>query len=166
MFDLRSDPVTKPTPGMFAAMAAAPLGDDVYGEDPTVNALEEKVAALLGTEAAVFVPTGTMSNQLAVRAQTQPGDELICEEFCHIYNWEAGGPAILSGVTCRTVQAAGGHLRGVERVARQSAADQRPHGPHPHGFCLENTADNRGGGTDLPAGDGAGDQRMGTIGSA
>src|SRR5205823_12074250 len=103
--DLRSDTVTKPTPGMTAAMAAAEVGDDVYREDPTVNRLEERVAALLGKEAALFVPSGSMSNQVAVKAHTQPGDELICEEFCHIYNWEAGGPAILSGVTCRTVRA-------------------------------------------------------------
>src|SRR5256885_16557475 len=104
LIDLRSDTVTKPTRGMIAAMAAAEVGDDVYREDPTVNRLEERVAALLGKEAALFVPSGSMSNQVAVKAHTQPGDELICEEFCHIYNWEAGAPAILSGVTCRTVE--------------------------------------------------------------
>src|SRR6266581_1597647 len=102
--DLRSDTVTRPTPAMRAAMLAAEVGDDVFGEDPTVNRLQEKVAALLGKEAALFVPSGTMSNQICVRAHTQPGDELLCETTCHIYNNEAGGPAALSGVTCRTLE--------------------------------------------------------------
>src|SRR5215216_6947535 len=94
--DLRSDTVTRPTPGMRAAMSAAPVGDDVFRDDPTVNRLEERVAALLGKEAALFVPSGTMSNQICVRVHTQPGDELLCEETCHIYVYEAGGPAVLS----------------------------------------------------------------------
>src|SRR3954467_6311374 len=111
VIDLRSDTVTKPTRGMIAAMAAAEVGDDVYREDPTVNRLEERVAALLGKEAALFVPSGSMSNQVAVKTHTQPGDELICEEFCHIYNWEAGGPSFLSGVTCRPVRAEHGILQ-------------------------------------------------------
>ena len=110
-------------------MAAAEVGDDVYGEDPTVNRLEERVAALLGKEAALFVPSGTMSNQIAVKTHTQPGDELICEEFCHIYNWEAGGPAFLSGVTCRTVRAEYGIL-DLDQTPRQDSAGQRPHGAH------------------------------------
>jgi len=101
--DLRSDTVTRPTPGMRAAMAAAEVGDDVFGEDPSVNRLQEHLAALLGKEAALYVPSGTMSNQICIRAQTQPGDELLCEAGCHIYNFEAGGPAVLSGVTCRTI---------------------------------------------------------------
>src|SRR5262249_6937001 len=104
LIDLRSDTVTRPTPGMRAAMAAAEVGDDVYHEDPTVNRLEERLAHLLGKEAAVFVPSGTMSNQIAIRTHTQPGDELICDVNCHIYNFEAGGPAVLSGVTTRTVE--------------------------------------------------------------
>ncbi len=103
LIDLRSDTVTRPTPAMRAAMHAAPVGDDVFRDDPTVNRLEERVALLLGKEAALFVPSGTMSNQIAVKAHTQPGDELICDVNCHIYNYEAGGPAILSGVTCRTL---------------------------------------------------------------
>src|ERR1700752_3370393 len=102
--DLRSDTVTRPTPGMRAAMSAAEVGDDVFGEDPSVNRLQERVAALLGKEAALFVPSGTMSNQICVMAHTQPGDELLCEANCHIYNYEAGGPAALSGVMCRTVE--------------------------------------------------------------
>src|SRR5271165_6453178 len=101
IIDLRSDTVTKPTAGMRAAMSAADVGDDVFGEDPTVNRLEERTAALLGKEAALFVPSGTMSNQIAIRAHTQPGDEMLCEGACHIYNYEAGGPAVLSGVTAR-----------------------------------------------------------------
>ena len=102
--DLRSDTVTKPTPAMWAAIQSAEVGDDVFGEDPTVNRLEERVASLLGKEAALFVPSGTMSNQICVKAHTQPGDELLCESGCHIYNYEAGGPAVLSGVTCRTIE--------------------------------------------------------------
>src|SRR3954463_11617822 len=98
VIDLRSDTVTRPTADMRAAMAAAEVGDDVFGDDPTVNKLEERVADLLGKEAAVYVPSGTMSNQIAVNIHTQPGDELLCDVNCHIYNYEAGGPAILSGV--------------------------------------------------------------------
>src|SRR5262245_43459983 len=97
--DLRSDTVTRPTPGMRAAMQAAEVGDDVFREDPSVNELEGRVAALLGKEAALFMPSGTMSNQAAVRAHTQPGDELLCDASCHLYHSEAGGPALLSGVT-------------------------------------------------------------------
>src|SRR6266446_10873557 len=104
IIDLRSDTVTRPTPAMRAAVQAAELGDDVFNEDPTVNRLQEQVAALLGKEAALFVPSGTMSNQICVKAHTQPGDELLCEANCHIYNNEAGGPAVLSGVTCRTIE--------------------------------------------------------------
>src|SRR4051795_10178037 len=104
VIDLRSDTVTKPTRGMIAAMAAAEVGDDVYREDPTVNRLQERVAALLGKEAALFVPSGTMSNQIGIKVHTQPGDELLCEASGHVYVHEAGGPAILSGVTCRTIE--------------------------------------------------------------
>src|SRR5262245_59568783 len=103
VIDLRSDTVTRPTPGMRAAMAAAEVGDDVFSEDPTVNRLQEKVAAYLGKEAALFVPSGTMSNQICVKAHTQPADELLCDVNCHIYYYEQGGAAVLSGVTCRTV---------------------------------------------------------------
>src|SRR5579871_2419115 len=103
IIDLRSDTVTRPTAGMRAAMSAAELGDDVFGEDPTVNRLEERVAQLLGKEAAMFVPSGTMSNQTAVKAHTQPGDEMLCETNCHIYQFEVGGAAQLSGVTTRTI---------------------------------------------------------------
>ena len=91
--DLRSDTVTKPTPAMRRAMAEAEVGDDVFGEDPTVNALQERVAALLGKEKALFVPSGTMANQLAIKAHTQPGDEVILEASAHPYNFEGGASA-------------------------------------------------------------------------
>src|SRR5262245_39105285 len=102
--DLRSDTVTKPTAAMRTAIQNAEVGDDVFHEDPTVNRLEEKVADLLDMEAALFVPSGTMSNQICVKAHTQPGDEMLCEATCHIYNYEAGGPAALSGVTARCIE--------------------------------------------------------------
>jgi threonine aldolase len=145
--DLRSDTVTRPTPAMRAAMQAAEVGDDVFGEDPTVNRLQERVAALLGKEAALFVPSGTMSNQVCVKTHTQPGDELLCETTCHIYNSEAGGPAVLSGVTCRTVP--GDH--GVLDVT-QLEDKVRPDNEHyvrTRLVCLENTH-NRGGGRVYP----------------
>src|SRR6516162_8891151 len=103
IIDLRSDTVTRPTKAMRAAMEAATVGDDVFNDDPTVNLLQERVADLLGKEAALFVPSGTMSNQICVKTQTVPGDELLCEARSHIYYYEAGGPAVLSGVTCRTI---------------------------------------------------------------
>src|SRR3954449_9107591 len=89
--DLRSDTVTRPTPAMRQAMAEAEVGDDVFGDDPTVKALEARTAELLGKEAAVFVPSGTMANQIAVGAQTQPGDEVLCGATSHVYVWEGGG---------------------------------------------------------------------------
>ncbi|HNZ37472.1 MAG TPA: beta-eliminating lyase-related protein, partial [Candidatus Marinimicrobia bacterium] len=115
--DLRSDTVTKPSPEMRAAMASAEVGDDVYGEDPTVNRLQERVAALLGKEAALFVPSGTMSNQIAIKCLTQPGDEIICEYESHIYTYEASGPAFNSLVMPRPVK---GHygVMAIEDVVR------------------------------------------------
>jgi threonine aldolase len=145
MIDLRSDTLTKPTPGMLAAMQAAAVGDDVYGEDPTVNALEAEVAAYLGCEAAVFVPSGTMSNQIAVRLHCQPGDELLIESRSHIVLWEAGGPAVHSGVTCRTFDSE----NGVLRVEQLSVSPDDMHSVRTRLVCLENTH-NRGGGTVYP----------------
>ncbi len=147
IIDLRSDTVTRPTPGMRAAMASAEVGDDVFGDDPTVNRLQERVAELLGKEAALFVPSGTMSNQVCIRAWTQPGDELICELGCHIYNYEAGGPAALSGVMCRTVEGDYGvmdlaQLQGLIRPDNEHLVRTRL-------VCLENTH-NRGGGKIYP----------------
>lgn len=147
MIDLRSDTVTRPTPGMRAAMNGAEVGDDVFGEDPTVNRLEERVAAILGKEAALFVPSGTMSNQICVKGHTQPGDELICEATCHIYQFEVGGPAVLSGVTCRTLEGDYGILD-----VSQLDGKVRPVNDHlvrTRLVCLENTH-NRGGGRIYP----------------
>src|SRR5262245_51450380 len=145
--DLRSDTVTRPTPGMRAAMAAAEVGDDVFGDDPTVNRLEERVADLLGKETAVYVPSGTMSNQIAVKVHTQPGDELLCDLNCHIYNYEAGGPAVLSGVTCRTRDGEFGILDLSQLEDKIRPNDS--HLVHTQLVCLENTH-NRGGGKVYP----------------
>ena len=103
VLDFRSDTVTRPTAGMRAAMAAAEVGDDVFGDDPTVHRLQARVAELLGKEAALFVPSGTMSNLIGVRLHCRPGDEMICEAGCHLYNYEQGGYAQISGVAVRPV---------------------------------------------------------------
>jgi threonine aldolase len=147
LIDLRSDTVTRPTPGMRAAMEKAEVGDDVFGEDPTVNRLQERVAAIMGKEAALFVPSGTMSNQACIKAHTQPGDEMLCEATCHIYNFEAGGPAVLSGVTCRTIEGDYGvvdvsQLEGKVRPVNDHLVRTRL-------VALENTH-NRGGGRIYP----------------
>lgn len=147
MIDLRSDTLTRPTPGMRAAMASAEVGDDVFSEDPTVNRLQERVAGMLDKEAALFVPSGTMSNQVCVRAHTQPGDELLCEATCHIYQYEQGGAAVLSGVTCRTLEGDYGILD-----LSQLEDKIRPNNEHlvrTRLVCLENTH-NRGGGRIYP----------------
>jgi threonine aldolase len=146
--DLRSDTVTKPTASMRAAMSAAEVGDDVFGDDPTVNRLEERVADLLGKEAALYVPSGTMSNQIAVKAHTQPGDELLCDLNCHIYNYEAGGPAVLSGVTCRTLDGDFGIL-DLSQLEDKIRSREDNHLVHTRLVCLENTH-NRGGGKIYP----------------
>ena len=147
MIDLRSDTVTKPTAAMKAAMFAAPVGDDVYGEDPTVNALEAAVAGRLGKEAALFVPSGTMANQIAVRLHCRHGEELIADETSHLVLWEGGGAAALSGVTVRTLPGDSGRL-----TVGQLEALHRPddiHSPPCKLVWLENTH-NRGGGTVYP----------------
>ena len=121
--DLRSDTVTRPTPAMRRAMAEAEVGDDVYGEDPTVNRLQEKAAELMGKEAALFMPSGTMANQTAVKVHTQPGDEVICEASCHIYNIESGTMAAFSGVLPRPIPGKYGILDpdAVEAAIRPNA---------------------------------------------
>ncbi len=103
MIDLRSDTVTKPSSKMLEAMMSAPVGDDVFGEDPTINELQSYAANLFGMEAALFCPSGTMTNQIAIKAHTQPGDELICDAASHIYNYEGGGIAFNSGVQARLI---------------------------------------------------------------
>src|SRR5271157_2756517 len=142
--DLRSDTVTRPTPAMRRAMAEAEVGDDVFGEDPTVHALEARTAELLGKEAAVFVPSGTMANQIAVGVHTRPGDELLCATTSHVYVWEAGGIARLSGVTARTFEGDGGILR-LEDIAGAIRPAHDAHYVRTRLVCLENTH-NRGGG--------------------
>ena len=145
--DLRSDTVTRPTPGMRAAMAAADVGDDVFDEDPTVHRLQDRVADLLGMEAALFVPTGTMANQICVRVHTRPGDELICETTSHVYVWEAGAPAALSGVTTRPVDGEYGVL-DVGQL-RDLIRPNNEHYTRTRLVVLENTH-NRGGGRVYP----------------
>ena len=111
IIDLRSDTVTKPTPEMRAAMAAAEVGDDVYGEDPTINRLETRAAEVFGREAAIFVPTGSMGNQIALRLHTQQGQEVVCESRAHVMDWEMGMAAVFSGCQLRTVAGQQGRLR-------------------------------------------------------
>src|ERR1700689_2339702 len=103
MIDLRSDTVTRPTAKMRAAMAAAEVGDDVYGEDPTVNRLEARAAEVFGREAALFVPTGSMGNQIAIKLHTQPGHEVVCEARAHIFDWEMAMVSAFSGCQLRRV---------------------------------------------------------------
>jgi threonine aldolase len=141
--DLRSDTVTKPTTAMRRAMADAEVGDDVFGEDPTVQSLEARTAELLGKEAALFVPSGTMANQIAVAVHTRPGDELICAATAHVYVWEAGGIARHSGVTARTFEGDFGilSLDNIKDAIRPSDV----HYVRTRLVWLENTQ-NRGGG--------------------
>lgn len=145
--DFRSDTVTRPTAGMRAAMAAAEVGDDVFGDDPTVNRLEERVADLLGKEAALFVPSGTMSNLIGVRVHCRSGDEMLCEAECHIYYYEQGGYAQINGVAVRPIQGEHGVLRPEQLAGRVCPDDQ--HFPRTRLLCLENTH-NRGGGRVQP----------------
>ena len=147
IIDLRSDTVTVPTDEMRRAMAAAEVGDDVYGEDPTVNRLEELAAAKVGKEAALFVPSGTMGNQVAVMTHTQRGDEVILEAEAHIFYYEVGGLAVLAGVQARTIP---GHRGAMDPAAVEAAIrGDNIHYPRTALVCLENTH-NRAGGTVLP----------------
>lgn len=145
--DLRSDTITRPTPAMREAMAAAEVGDDMFGEDPTVAKLEARLAELLGKESAMFTPSGTMANQLALRVHTVPGDEVILDGNAHIYYYEGGGPAALSGVMCRCLPGLRGIFTAAELEAVLRPADQ--HYPPTRLVCLENTH-NRGGGKIWP----------------
>jgi threonine aldolase len=145
--DLRSDTVTQPCQGMREAMARAEVGDDVNGDDPTVIRLQEEVAGLLGMEAGLFVPSGTMSNAVAIRTHTQPGDEIIAEEHSHLYVYEGGGYAALSGCSIALVPGKYGLVNpeDVRKRIRKSEGSQS-HFPNASLICLENTS-NRGGGT-------------------
>jgi threonine aldolase len=145
--DLRSDTVTQPTAAMREAIAGAPVGDDVLGDDPMVNMLQERAAALLGKEAALFVPSGTMSNAVAIRTHTNPGDEIVTETTSHIYVYEGGGYAALSGCSIALVDAHHGIMvpADVESAIRK-AEGSLSHYPNGSLVCIENTS-NRGGGT-------------------
>ncbi|MBT8323643.1 MAG: PLP-dependent transferase [Eudoraea sp.] len=142
--NLISDTVTQPGKGMLKAMMAARVGDDVFKADPTVNALEEKVAEMFGREAALFFPSGTMANQTAIKLHTDSGDQLICDQYAHVYNYEGGGVSFNSGVSCKLVQ---GH-RGMMTASQVEAAINPPdfyHSPLTSLVCIENTT-NKGGG--------------------
>lgn len=148
IIDLRSDTVTRPTTAMRRAMAEAVVGDDVLGDDPTVLALQERTASLLGKEAALFVPSGTMANQTAIRAHTEPGDEIIAHEDSHILHYETGAPAALSGVMTREARGERG-LFDVDEVERLFRPES-PIAPRSRLLVIENTQ-NRGGGAVWPA---------------
>ena len=142
--DLRSDTVTKPSKGMIEAMMSAKLGDDVYAEDPSVNALEARIATMFGKPRALFFPSGTMANQTAIKLHTQPGEQLICDAYSHVYNYEGGGVSFNSGVSCKLVD---GH-RGMMTADQVRAAINPPdfyHSPLTSLVSLENTT-NKGGG--------------------
>lgn len=146
--DLRSDTVTKPTPAMRRAMAEAEVGDDVYGEDPTVNRLQERAAELFEKEAALFVPTGSMGNQLCVKLHTKPGTEVVLEERSHIFNYEMGGAAVFSGITVRSVRGENGRL--TKDLVAGAIHSNAPYYVTPTSLiALENTH-NMAGGSVLP----------------
>lgn len=141
--DLRSDTFTLPTPAMKAFMMEAELGDDVFGEDPTVNLLEAKTAQLFGMQAALFCPSGTMTNQIGIKAHTQPGDEVICENMSHVYIYEGGGIAFNSGCQVRPISGQRGTITADQIQSAINPDDI--HKPATRLVCLENTT-NRGGG--------------------
>lgn len=143
MIDLRSDTVTRPTEAMRRAMIEAPVGDDVFGDDPTVNRLEEYVAALLGKEAAIYCPSGTMTNQIGLHLSTNRGDEVILHEAAHIFNYEVGAPALLSGVQVRPVSGERGVVS--PEALRAVVRPENVHFPRPRLLCLENTHNVAGG---------------------
>lgn len=141
--DLRSDTVTKPTPGMLEAMFSAKVGDDVFGEDETINALEEKAAAMFGMEAGIYCPSGTMTNQIAIKCFTQPLDELIADQTAHVYRYEGGGIAFNSAVSTRLLSGYRGILTA-DMIEPEINAEN-VHYPHTSLVVLENTV-NKGGG--------------------
>ena len=147
LIDLRSDTVTKPSPGMRQAMARAEVGDDVFGDDPTVNKLQEKVAELLGVEAALFVPSGSMANTVCILSHTQRGDEVIIEKNSHSFNYEAAAAAVLGGVQLHPLVGESGIL-DVSQIANAVRPDDA-HFPQTRLIVLENTH-NRGGGKIYP----------------
>lgn len=143
--DVRSDTVTQPTPAMLEAMLQADVGDDVYGEDETVNRLQLKAAAMFGREAALFCPTGTMSNQIGIKIHTQPGDEVICDELAHIYLYEGGGIAANSGASVRLLKGRHGRFTAGQVLENINRRDDS-HLPWTRVVAIENTV-NKGGGS-------------------
>jgi threonine aldolase len=148
LIDLRSDTVTKPTEEMRRAMAAADVGDDVYGEDPTINALEERVAGLMGHEAGLFVPSGTMGNQIGMRLLAQPGEEVLADADAHVVTYEMGAAAAVFGLSTRTVVSDGGRL-SADRLIEQVRPRGDWHVTSTAAIAVENTH-NRGGGIVQP----------------
>ncbi len=142
--DLISDTVTRPTKGMLEAMMQAKVGDDVFQNDPTVNVLQKKVADIFGMEAALFFPSGTMANQTAIKLHTQPGDKLFCDKYAHVYNYEGGGAAFNSGVTCSLIDGNRGMFTA-EQLELAIAGRADIHVPFSSLVCIENTT-NKGGG--------------------
>ncbi|GGD92160.1 threonine aldolase family protein [Planktosalinus lacus] len=142
--DLRSDTVTKPTTGMLQAIMNAKVGDDVYKEDPTVNELEKRLATLFGKETALFFPTGSMANQAAIKLHTQPGEQLICDKWAHVYNYEGGGVSFNSGVSCKLIDGKRGMITA-SQVEENINSPDFYHSPLTTLVCLENTT-NKGGG--------------------
>lgn len=143
MIDYRSDTFTKPTPPMLEAMFSAPVGDDVFGEDPSVNELEALAAGMFGMEAGVFCPSGTMTNQIAIKCHTQPGDEVICDRMSHVYIYEGGGIAFNSGCQVRPLKGDRGRINAEQVAEAINPVDV--HKPRTRVVSLENTT-NRGGG--------------------
>jgi threonine aldolase len=144
IIDFRSDTVTKPNAGMMEAMMKAKVGDDVFGEDPSINELESLTAGMFGMEAAIFCPSGTMTNQIAIKCHTQPGDEVICDESSHVYQYEGGGIAFNSGASAKLLKGDRGRITATQVVASINPDDN--HRAHTGLVCLENTS-NRGGGS-------------------
>jgi threonine aldolase len=144
IIDFRSDTVTKPTPAMLEAMIKAKVGDDVFGEDPSINELENMAAEMFGMEAALFCPSGTMTNQIAIKCHTQPGDEVICDESSHVYQYEGGGIAFNSGASVKLLQ--GNYGRITAEQVKAAIQPDDAHRAHTSLVALENTS-NRGGGS-------------------
>lgn len=138
LIDLRSDTVTRPTAAMRQAMMAAPLGDDVFGDDPSINALQDKIATMLGFEAALFVPTGTQSNLVALMTHCQRGDEYIVGQMAHCYRWEAGGAAVLGSIQPQPLAHQGDGTLALSDIAAAIKPDD-PHFARSRVLCLENT---------------------------
>lgn len=144
IIDLRSDTVTKPSHQMLTAMIEAETGDDVYKEDPSVNLLEHRVAALFGMESGLFFPTGSMANQAAIKLHTQPGEQLICDKWAHVYNYEGGGVSFNSGVSCKLIDGNRGMITANQVLESINPPDFY-HSPLTSLVCIENTT-NKGGG--------------------